>query len=98
MEFLPPLELLRIDKHESKYGGFFYYLFFRDKAGNKSYKTCVAENCRNFGKWRYIIFNQDSEGNYKMIGRIFGNMYLKDSHTINADSMPEPVEPAYTKS
>lgn len=95
MEYLPPLELLKIDKHASRYGGYFYYLFFKDKAAGKSYKTCVADNCRNFSKWAFIIYAKDQDGNFKMIGRLFGNMYTKSEKLINADSMPELVEPAY---
>ena len=48
------LQITSFKNTPSKYGGFFYYVFFKDEAG-KNYKSCIYPNCRNFNKWRSVL-------------------------------------------
>jgi len=46
--------LIKMVKHPSKYGGDFYYGFFKDEEGN-SFKVTIAEKYRNFVRWKPVL-------------------------------------------
>lgn len=50
-------KVISVSEHPSKYGGIFYYIFFKDMKNNKSYKTCVSPNYSNYKNWKYIVDN-----------------------------------------
>lgn len=47
-------EIIKIQKKKSRYGGYFYYAFFKSLAG-KSYYTCVYERMRNYSRWKKVL-------------------------------------------
>jgi hypothetical protein len=75
-------ELTGKSERESLYGGVFHYLYFQGE-DNKSYKTCIYEEMRNFKKWRDVL-------DYPR-GTILSNLMIKEAGLINADSKPELV-------
>ena len=42
-------EVLKIDQHPSKYGGIFFYVYFKAENG-KSYRSCVDPKMKNYKK------------------------------------------------
>ena len=80
-------QLQNISKHPSKYGGEFYYLFFKDIETGKGYKSCVSPNYRNWTKWDKIIENFQ-------LGKtvILSNLIIKNG-LVDADSNPKVEEP-----
>ena len=56
-----------------------FYLFFTD--GEKSYKTCVADNYRNFDNWRKFVKNA-------LRGDRVKGLRIKEKGLIDADSKP----------
>ena len=67
-------------KLTSKFGGDMYYLFFND--GEKSYRTCIYSNFRNFTKWEKLIKNITK-------GDIVNGLVIKSKRMIDADSTPK---------
>ena len=59
----------------SKYGGKFYYVFFKDDNG-KSFKTCLFPTMRNFPRWKSVM----------KVGAILTNLKIKEKNLIDADS------------
>lgn len=55
METLKKLLTTGIKERESKYGGRFYYVYFKEYETGKSYKTCISPNYRNYKNWRSLI-------------------------------------------
>ena len=47
-------EIIKLQKKKSRYGGFFYYVFFKSLMG-KSYYTCVYERMRNYSRWKKVL-------------------------------------------
>lgn len=89
--FSMKLKIMKIVKKPSKFGGDFYYIYFKDTAeGGKSYKTCVSSTFRNFGHWRSIVerFKPDGDCDY-----FVNNARLKGSkgNTIDADNAPSLI-------
>ena len=80
------LKVLSINKQPSKYGGEFYYIFFKNIDTGSSLKTCVADSYRNYKNWKNIIekFNNNEEV-------IITNVRINTS-LVDADSLPEIVE------
>lgn len=77
--------LNKITKHPSKWGGDFYYLFFKTEDG-ESCKSCVTPNYRNWQRWREIVLNfQESHP------LVIKNLIIKNG-IVDADSFPEVVE------
>lgn len=83
------LKIMKIVKKPSRFGGHFYYLYLKDPSdgGNKSYKSCLSSNYRNFGHWRNIINRFNPEGKFDYF---ITNAKLKNSKTnvIDADNAP----------
>ena len=73
--------LLRTERHPSKYGGVFYYAFFKGEDG-KSYRSCLSPTCGNFNRWSGLIGRE----NITVENLVFkGNM-------VDADSYPKEVK------
>lgn len=70
-------EILKIEQKPSRFGGSFYYLFFKGEDG-KSYRTCLSPNYRNWKRW---------EGTLK-VGTVVGGLVVKRPGLIDADSRP----------
>ncbi len=77
------LKILNIVKRPSKYGGFFYYIYFKSLNEGNSYKTCVAENYRNYKNWKNII-----QEFYKTKKVLITNVEI-NGNLVNADSIPK---------
>ena len=75
-------QLQKVQKHPSKFGGDFYYLFFKDTTTGKTYRSCVSPSYRNWSNWRAIVenFNENQQV-------IVSNLVLK-GNLIDADSRP----------
>ena len=76
-------QLINISKQPSKYGGDFYYLFF--KADGKSYRSCVSPSYRNWSKWREVVDSFDGSPILLDGLKLKGNL-------VDADSSPVVVE------
>jgi hypothetical protein len=63
----------------SRFGGTMYYLFFND--GERSYKTCIGDNFRNYRKWKKFIQNAQK-------GDVVLGLVVKTEGLIDADSTP----------
>lgn len=48
-------KLIKIKRKPSKYGGYFYYAFFKEKNTDKSYYTCLYPKMRNFTRWKKVM-------------------------------------------
>jgi hypothetical protein len=46
--------LLKTQEQTSKFGGKFYYAFFKGEDG-KSYRSCLYPNYGNFARWKHLI-------------------------------------------
>lgn len=73
--------LLNTTQRVSRYGGIFYYAFFKGEDG-RSYRTCLYPNCGNFARWRPFLQKKDIvlEG-LRTIGK----------NLIDADSFPKEI-------
>lgn len=76
-------EIVKIQKKPSRYGGFFFYAFFKGLDG-KSYYTCLYPKMRNFARWKKVLD----------VGTTLSNLRLiKDNNKlIDADSNFKVVE------
>lgn len=74
--------LLKTEKRVSKFGGNFWYVFFKGEDG-KSYRSCLYPACRNFLRWQPFIGKEgvELEG---LIAR---------GRLIDADSWPKILTP-----
>jgi len=70
-------EITKIKKKPSRYGGYFYYVFFKSNKG-KSYYSCLYPKMRNFIRWRKVL----------KVGTLLKNLHLVRGHKniIDADS------------
>ena len=76
------LQFVKISKtYNSKHGGQIFYVFFK---GEKSYRTVLFDNMRNFKNWTEII-NKAQRGDY--IANLRTKLY-KGKEIIDADSTP----------
>jgi hypothetical protein len=73
--------LLKTKEHISKFGGKFYYAFFKGEDG-KSYRSCLYPNYGNFPRWLPFIGKE---------GILLDGLNPKGS-MIDADSFPKQVE------
>lgn len=75
--------LIKLQKKRSRYGGYFYYAFFKGEDG-KSYYTCLYPKMRNFKRWNKVLD----------IGKVFTNLKLVKGKEklIDADSKFKIVE------
>ena len=76
------LQFVKISKtYNSKHGGQIFYVFFK---GEKSYRTVLFDNMRNFKNWTEII-NKAQRGDY--IANLRTKLY-KGKEIIDADITP----------
>lgn len=75
-------KVIKVQEKPSKYGGKFYYIFFKGEKDGKSYRTCVFPQCRNFGKWRELInkFKKDDDFDWIAVG-----LKVKKGNLLDAD-------------
>jgi predicted RNase H-related nuclease YkuK (DUF458 family) len=72
--------MTRVSAQSSKYGGMFYYAYFRDDQG-QSYKSCLYKECKNYSRWVPVIQHVI---NGKTV--VLDGLKIKDKTLINADS------------
>ena len=77
--------LNKISRHPSKFGGDFYYLFFKTEKG-ESCKSCVGPAYRNWSNWAEIVKNFDEAHPILLENLIYRN------GLIDADSKPQKVK------
>ena len=54
------LEFVKVGKpYVSKHGGNWFHIYFKDE--NKSYRTALFENMRNFNNWNVYIWFRESD-------------------------------------
>lgn len=68
-------QITRIDEKKSYRGGIFKYIFFKDMATGKSYRTCVSSEFRNYSHWQDV-----------RVGMILSKLFTKSGCLIDADS------------
>lgn len=76
------LKVLKIQEKPSKYGGKFYYIFFKDQSSGKSYRTCVFPQCRNYGAWNRLIRDFTRDTDHDFIAR---GLRVKKGTLLDAD-------------
>lgn len=67
--------LTKIEKKPSKYGGHFFYVFFKSK-DEKSYYSCLYPKMRNFKRWKNVMKK----------GLTFSGLRILKGKLIDADS------------
>lgn len=75
--------LIKLQKKASRYGGHFFYAFFKGDDGN-SYYTCLYPKMRNYARWKKCLKIGTMFTNFK---RVKGKEKL-----IDADSRFKVVE------
>lgn len=76
-----------LQKHPSKFGGDFYYIYFKDVETGKSYRTCVYPNYRNYKNWANIINNYSEDKPVTL-----ENLIVRNDTMVDADSIPKIKE------
>ena len=74
-------KIVKIEKKSSRYGGHFFYAFFKTKE-EKSYYTCLYPKMRNFKKWQPFMKK----------GKTLKGLEILKGRLINADSKIEEVK------
>ena len=78
------LEFVKVGKpYVSKHGGNWFHIYFKDE--NKSYRTALFENMRNFNNWKVIV-NLAERGD--LVGNLRTKIY-KGKEIVDADSWPK---------
>lgn len=71
------LVILKISNWKpSKHGGDYKYLFMKDEATGKSYRTCIFKDMRNFQRW----------SNLMEVGNVIAGCRVRKANLIDADS------------
>ena len=80
------LEFVKIGKqYTSNHGGKWLHVYFKDE--NRSYRTALYENMRNFKNWK-IVLEKAERGDH--IDNLRMKMY-KGKEIVDADSMPKLI-------
>ncbi len=83
----------KITKAPSKYGGHFFYVFFKGSDGD-SYKTCLDPKMRNYKNWLELI----TVFNASITAVHVSGLKIKKGNLIDADSKPKgETEDAFTR-
>lgn len=53
-EIIMTAEIIKINKRPSKWGGSFFYVFFKGLDG-KSYYSCIYPKMRNYARWKKVL-------------------------------------------
>lgn len=85
-------QLLRTSEQQSRYGGRFYYFFFKGEDG-KSYRSCMYPNMGNFKRWKPYVGKTDVWLDNLVLK---GNLIDADSHPrlMKLEECPAPPVPA----
>ena len=75
--------IMKVDEKRSKYGGIFYYVFFKDTETGQSIRSCIDPKMGNYKRWHEFLAPGVVLGNLRTITRRDG------STLIDADSLPE---------
>ncbi len=67
--------IIKLQKKPSRYGGFFFYCFFKGDDGD-SYYTCLYPKMRNFSRWKKIL----------KVGTRLSGLKLVNKRLVDADS------------
>lgn len=75
-------KIIKIQKKASRYGGFFYHVFF--KGGGQSYFSYIYPKMRNFARWKKVL----------KVGFMLSGLRVMDKNKrlIDADSRFSVVE------
>ena len=84
MEILSRLLVTGLKEMKSRYGGKFYYVYFKEYESGKSYRTCLTPNCRNYKNWSSLVNN--FKDRVVEVENVRAN-----GHLIDADSMPKII-------
>lgn len=82
---LNKLLITGVNEMNSKYGGKFYYVYFKEYDTGKTYKTCLTPGYRNYKNWIDVIRNF----NDKVVE--VENVRTNSKGLIDADSMPKII-------
>jgi hypothetical protein len=77
--------LLKTQEGTSKFGGKFYYAFFKSESG-KSYRSCLYPNFGNFKRWAGFIGRKEV---------VLDNL-IEKGNMVDADSFPKEVKDLIT--
>ena len=81
---LSKLLVTGVKERQSKYGGKFYYVYFKEYETGKSYRTCLSPSYRNYKNWTKLMNNYNDKIVEVENVRANGNL-------IDADSMPKII-------
>ena len=75
--------LMKLEKRPSRYGGHFFYAFFKTSDGQSVY-TCLYERMRNYKRWKKVL----------KVGTVFSKLRLVKGkkNLVDADSKFSIVE------
>ena len=75
--------LMKLEKRPSRYGGHFFYAFFKTSDGQSVY-TCLYERMRNYKRWKKVL----------KVGTVFSKLRLVKGkkNLVDADSKFQIVE------
>lgn len=73
-------KITKIQKKPSRYGGFFYHVFFSD--GDKSYYSYIYPKMRNFARWKKVLEE----------GIVLTGLKVMENRLVDADSRFTVVE------
>ena len=80
------LEFVKVGKqYTARHCGKWFHIYFKDE--NKSYRTALFDNMRNFSNWQHIINNAE-RGDF--IDNLIMKIY-KGKEIVDADSMPKLI-------
>lgn len=72
--------LQKTTKQPSKYGGDFFYAFFKLENG-ESARSCLSPKCKNFARWKSFIGKENI---------VLDGLTIK-GNLVDADSFPKEV-------
>ena len=79
-------KLINTQRNPSKYGGYFWYFFFKLEDG-RSARSCISEKMRNFRNWKELCGKEDIE---------LDGLFFTRSGIIDADSNPKIINNGQT--
>jgi len=59
--------ITKIEKKASRYGGHFFYCFFRSIDGRNTYYSCLFPKMRNFKRWSKVMDIGTTLSNLKLV-------------------------------
>lgn len=78
---LSKLLVTGVKERQSKYGGKFYYVYFKEYDTGKTYRTCLSPSYRNYKNWTKLMNNYNDKIVEVENVRANGNL-------IDADAIP----------